>query len=72
MSELVNNRERGLLVQPGSPEQLASAMNWLYARPLDARVMGRAALQYAQVTHSSEVHYQSLMKVYNTYVRSET
>ncbi len=65
MTELVANRERGLLVKPGDAAGLAEAMNILAANRDFAKEMGRSARKYALDNHSGEKHYQSLMQIYD-------
>ena len=65
MKELIAHRERGLLVEPGSPDSLADAMHWAATNQTLMKVMGRNARQYALENHSPETHYQSLMDIYS-------
>ncbi|TAK34043.1 MAG: glycosyltransferase [Chloroflexota bacterium] len=64
MTELVQDRERGILVPPGDVAALAKAMRWMVAHPIEAEGMGRAALAYARQTHTIDVHYTRLMEIY--------
>jgi glycosyltransferase involved in cell wall biosynthesis len=66
MSELVTHMERGLLVKPDQPDELASALAWLNEHPEEAHKMGRSAFDYVKNVHSAESHYQSLMSVYKS------
>lgn len=65
MTELVAHGERGLLVKPGDPAELADAMHRAVTNRTLMKVMGRNARQYALDNHSPETHYQFLMKIYS-------
>jgi glycosyltransferase involved in cell wall biosynthesis len=65
MTELVKPGERGLLVKPGNPDELAEAMRWALSNRILMKEMGRNARRYALDNHSPERHYQSLMKIYS-------
>jgi glycosyltransferase involved in cell wall biosynthesis len=64
MTELVLNKERGLLVSPGNVEALAEAMRWMASHPKEALNMGKVAQEYVRTYHSPEQHYQRLMELY--------
>ena len=64
MTELVRQRERGVLVQPGNVEELAEAMRWMWSHPGELHVMGQNARQYVRMEHSEDQHYARLMEVY--------
>jgi glycosyltransferase involved in cell wall biosynthesis len=65
MQKLVIHRERGLLVKPGEPANLAEAIRWAAANRTLMKEMGRNARQYALENHSPGKHYQSLMDIYS-------
>ncbi len=65
MAELVADRERGLLVEPGDPHALANAMNQIVSDRAWAAAMGRNARSYAITSHSPEQHYNALMEIYD-------
>jgi glycosyltransferase involved in cell wall biosynthesis len=65
MTELVVNRERGLLVPPGNVEALAKAMRWIVGHPTEAHDMGQNAYNYVAKTHQAEHHYQDLIRIYD-------
>lgn len=64
MTELVKDKERGLLVPPGDVDALADAISWMDSHATDAHLMGRNAQAYAREEHSGEKHYQRLMQIY--------
>jgi glycosyltransferase involved in cell wall biosynthesis len=66
MTELVTHLERGLLIPPNDATELAKAMVWLFTHPIEARKFGQDAYSYAQMHHSSDKHYESLIKIYRT------
>jgi len=63
--ESVRHEESALLVPPGSPEELAGAVERvLRDAPLAAR-LGRAALERAESSHSPAVYCTSLLEIYS-------
>jgi glycosyltransferase involved in cell wall biosynthesis len=64
MAELIKNSEGGLLVPPGNVDALAEALRWMTLHPKEASQMGQKAQEYAYRVHSSKIHYQKLMHVY--------
>jgi glycosyltransferase involved in cell wall biosynthesis len=65
MTELVSHKERGLLIKPADPQPLAEAFQWAFTNQKLMMEMGKNAREYALQNHSQEVHYQSLMSIYN-------
>ena len=65
MTELVTHKERGLLVKPGNPAELARAMDWAVSNPAKMKDMGKNARQYALDNHSAELHYSLLSGLYS-------
>src|SRR5581483_6772450 len=56
--ELVAHGKTGLLYQSGNPDQLASAIAFLYERPELAKQMGEAGRELLRQNHSQEEHLQ--------------
>lgn len=68
MTELVADHQRGLLVPARDAAALAKAMIWVYMHPFEARELGQEAYRYVLINHSPERHYQSLMKIYQSFL----
>jgi len=66
MTELVEHKKRGLLVRPGSVDDLAEATKWMWSNPGEARAMGKAGFEYARAEHGSELRYKRTMQVYES------
>jgi glycosyltransferase involved in cell wall biosynthesis len=69
--EVVVDGETGLLVSPGQPAELASALGWLLSRPEEARAMGAAgqrrvrdAFDLEQMVTKIEQAYRNLIAAY--------
>lgn len=65
MTELVENRVRGILVKPGDVDQLKNAMLWMWSHRQESLEMGRNALEYVRTRHGSEEHYRQIVQLYN-------
>lgn len=65
MQELIHEGKTGLLVEPGSIEDLAQKMAWADAHPEEMRQMGRNAREEYQRRYTSEENYQQLMRIYD-------
>lgn len=59
--ELVRNGENGLIVQPGSPRELAAALRALVNDPQKREAMGRAGLQIARRDHDMARNNRSIL-----------
>ena len=70
--ELVDEGETGFLYPAGGVEQLATAIQYLYARPGLARTMGEAGLEKVRRDHSPEGHYDALMQIYSRLAPEKT
>lgn len=64
LPEIVRNGDTGLLVEPGNPEDLASAVRWLGSNPDAAAGMGARARRLVEEEHSPESHYGLIMDIY--------
>ncbi|MGE5071883.1 MAG: glycosyltransferase [Anaerolineae bacterium] len=60
---------RGVLVEPGNPEELQRAMLRCLERPVDHRRVGAAARDYVLKQHSPEAWYEQLLGIYAEAVR---
>jgi len=66
--ELVRAGETGLLYRMGDVGQLASAIEYLAARPSLAEQMGRAGQEFARQRFTPEAHYEALVGLYERLV----
>lgn len=64
LSSIVQDRETGLLVEPGQPAELASALCRLLNEPGLAGSMGRRAREVALHMYSEEAYFHRLMMAY--------
>ncbi len=62
--ELVHPGRTGLLYRTGNVEELASAIDFLSARPELAEVMGRRGRELIREQYTPEAHYQALVGLY--------
>jgi glycosyltransferase involved in cell wall biosynthesis len=69
--ELLEGGERGLLVDPGSVEQLADAISALEKKPQQSIAMGRAARTYVERQHSARAHLASLSEIYRRAINAK-
>jgi len=64
MTELVPQRERGLLVPPGDVGALAQAIRTVLNEPESLVRWGEQAFQYARREHAGTEHYERLLRIY--------
>ncbi len=64
LRELVCDGRTGLHVDVDSPEQLSTAVRWMWARPLETREMGSAARQRCREHYSANANYKKLTDIY--------
>lgn len=64
MTELVPQRERGLLVPPGDVAALAQAIRTVVAEPECVARWGEQAFRYARREHAATPHYERLLTLY--------
>lgn len=62
--ELVKDEQTGFTFKPGSPEDLASKIDFLLSHPNRAIEMGRNARQFVEKELNPDKHYQGLMAIY--------
>lgn len=62
--ELVYAGRTGLLYRTGDVEELASAIDFLSARPELAEKMGRAGRELVREHYTAESHYEALVRLY--------
>ena len=63
--EVIEDGESGLLVEPGDPEALASAIDQLLANPRETARMGARARIRAETAFGPEAHYNGLLSIYD-------
>ncbi|MFQ5847666.1 MAG: glycosyltransferase [Candidatus Methylomirabilales bacterium] len=64
--EIVNDGHTGILVQPGDPSGLASAILWLLEHPKRSKEMGAAGRKRVIEHFSIETHVRGVENVYDT------
>jgi len=64
MAEIVHDGITGLLVEPGSAEDLAVKVEWAWAHPAAMEEMGRTARAEFDAKYTGERNYQILMQIY--------
>ncbi len=62
--ELVNDKQTGLLFEPGNALDLASKSKWLWDNPTEARIMGVNGLNAYHQKFTHDICYNTLMNVY--------
>jgi glycosyltransferase involved in cell wall biosynthesis len=69
--ELVQQGVTGILYPTGDVEQLAEAIRVLGSRPDVAERMGRAGRELVRERHTSDAHYEAIVKLYQRMVWGE-
>ena len=69
LPEIVDDGVNGLLFEPGNAEELAERMRYLLDNPRKAMEMGKNARAKMESEYSPELHYQSLMRIYEALAR---
>lgn len=64
MAELIEEKENGLLFEPGNPQDLAAKVAWAIAHPNTIQSMGYQARQTYEALYTPEQNYRQLMKIY--------
>ncbi|MDQ3916160.1 MAG: glycosyltransferase [Actinomycetota bacterium] len=67
--ELVKHKETGVLVPPGDPHALASALRGVADDPDSAAELGRAAWKRARARHDPRDHLEALTEIYERALR---
>ncbi len=63
-AEIVSHGRDGILVSPGSAQELAAAFQTLWQSPDQARRMGRKGREKVESQYSADLHYRRLMHHY--------
>ncbi len=69
---LVLNPDRGVLVSPGEPRELAQALGALLDDPAARAAMGERAREYVIQHHGSDAWFSQLLKIYEKAARGQT
>lgn len=69
MQSIINHNEDGLLVAPGSSQELSHAINSLYNDVSRCKEMGKAGLQNARNHYSREEIYRLLIQIYKQAIK---
>ena len=64
LSELVNDRETGLLITPGDPGDLAAKIDWVWHHRDIVSAMRKRARKTFEQRYSAEQNYQRLIAIY--------
>jgi glycosyltransferase involved in cell wall biosynthesis len=64
LSEIVQEAQCGILVEPGSPEAIADALQWLLEHPVEAQTMGNRGRQAVLQTYNWNSQAQLLLHLY--------
>ncbi len=65
MAELVDEGRTGLLFEPGSSEDLAVKVEWVWMHPKEMAEMGHEARREYEVKYTAERNYEMLMEIYH-------
>jgi glycosyltransferase involved in cell wall biosynthesis len=65
LPELIRDTERGLIFEPGRPDDLSSKIGYMMDNPDKVAEMGKNARIFAEQELSAEKHYQELVEIYN-------
>jgi glycosyltransferase involved in cell wall biosynthesis len=66
LTEIVVDRETGLLAEPDNPEAFAQGITWLLSHPDEAQEMGRRGLERVQNHFSAERMAAETLALYET------
>ena len=64
VAEMVRHADNGLCFTPGSKEDLAAKVRWLWEHEAEARRMGRRARAEYEERYTAEANYHRLMEIY--------
>ncbi len=64
MSELVSDKQTGLLFEAGNPLDLAEKAGWMWDHPDEVKAMGKNALNIYSERYTSDRCYKTLVEVY--------
>jgi glycosyltransferase involved in cell wall biosynthesis len=64
MAEIISDGHTGILFAPGDPEDLAAKVNWSWNHPRELVAIGRKARREYESKYTSDIIYDSLMRIY--------
>jgi glycosyltransferase involved in cell wall biosynthesis len=64
MSEIIDHGRTGLLFQPGDPQALADAVEWMFTHPVQLAQMSQAARCEFEAKYTADRNYERLMEIY--------
>lgn len=70
LPELVRDGETGILFEPGSAEDLADKVQWMFQNEEAVKEMGRAARMEFEVKYTPDQNHQMLMHIYESAIAS--
>lgn len=68
LSSLIDHQRTGLHFQPGSPEDLATQVEWVLAHPMELIQMRQAARTEFEAKYTAKQNYQMLIEIYEKVV----
>jgi len=66
MAELIDHGRTGLLFQPGDPQALADAVEWMFTHPAQLEQMSQAARSEFEAKYTADRNYEQLMEIYRS------
>jgi glycosyltransferase involved in cell wall biosynthesis len=60
--EIVQDKETGLLFDPGNAEDLAEKIKWVISHPQETQTLGNAGSAFVRKHHSPSLHYERMME----------
>jgi glycosyltransferase involved in cell wall biosynthesis len=69
LTEIVLDKETGLLVEPDDPQAFADAITWLCSHPAEARAMGQRGQERVSQQFSAEVMAVKTLSLYQRIAR---
>jgi glycosyltransferase involved in cell wall biosynthesis len=64
LAELVDHGRTGLLFEPGDPQALADAIEWMFTHPTELHQMSHAARHEFESKYTADRNYEQLMRIY--------
>ena len=68
LKELVQDGETGLLFETGNYADLGTKIELLFSNPGLCKEMGKYACKYLEDNYSEEIHYQKVLRVFNSLI----
>jgi glycosyltransferase involved in cell wall biosynthesis len=71
LPSIVADGESGLLFAAGDSAELASKVQYLFARPTEVHRMGQRARELVETKYSSERNYEDLLRIFRKVLATE-